>query len=98
MTIAQQIATALDNDGLQWRTRPNDGSEPVTFDELVDRHGGSSVAWRDGWGGDVCSHTFSDGSVITVAGDAWDIGFTDCFCWADAVAQEGHRCRDAEED
>jgi hypothetical protein len=83
--ISQQIADALDNDGQQWRTRPTDDSEPETFNELIDRHGGASVSWRDGWQtGDVCSHTFADGSVITVAGDAWDLGFPTCYCWQGA--------------
>jgi hypothetical protein len=97
MTIAQQIAAALDNDGQQWRTRPTDYTEPVTFNELIERLGGASVSWRDGWQtGDVRSYEFSDGSVITVAGEAWDIGFPDCFCWAGAVEQEGHRCQEEE--
>ena len=98
MTTAQQIADALDNDGQQWRTRPTDDSEPVTFNELIEQRGGSSISWRDGWRtGDVRSHTFADGSVITVAGDAWDLGFPDCFCWAGSVQQEGHSCQEEEE-
>jgi hypothetical protein len=94
MTIAQQIAAALENDGQQWRTRC---SAPKSFWDLIEQHGGSSVDWRDGWQiGDVRSHTFSDGSVITVCGEAWDIGFPDCYCWAGAVEQEGHRCQEEE--
>jgi hypothetical protein len=93
MNIAQQIALALDNDGQQWRTRPTDDSEPQTFNELVEQHGGASVDWRDGFRtGDVHRLTFDDGSIITVAGGAWDLGFADCYCWAGAVEQEGHRC------
>ena len=81
-TIAQQIADALNNDGQQFKTRPTDDSEPLTFRDLVEQHGGSSIDWRDGWQtGDVRRHTFGDGSCITVAGDAWDIGFDGCFCW-----------------
>lgn len=26
-------------------------------------------------------YQFRDGSVVTVAGDAWDIGYPDCSCW-----------------
>lgn len=82
-TIAQQIADALDNDGMQFRTRPTDGSEPQHFEDLIRRHGGSDLDCRDGWRtGDVRRHTFNDGSIITVAGDAWDFGFATCFCWA----------------
>jgi len=72
MTIAQQIADALDNDGQQWRTRPTDDSEPKTFDELVEQHGAYIQPWRD-----KCRFTFDDGSIITVAGDAWDLGLPD---------------------
>lgn len=95
-SVAQQISTALENDGSRFRTRPADDSEPLTFRDLIERHGGSSIDWRDGWRtGDVQRHTFGDGSIITVAGDAWDFGFPNCFCWAGAVEQEGHRCKEA---
>jgi hypothetical protein len=87
MTIAQQIALALDNDGQQWRTRPTDDSEGLTFDDLIEQHGAYIQPWRD-----KCRFTFDDGSIITVAGGAWDLGFADCYCWAGAVEQEGHRC------
>jgi hypothetical protein len=92
MSIAQQIADLLDNDGQQLRTRPTDDSESMTFSELVKQHGGALIdgqPWHD-----QRRYTFDDGSIITVAGSAWDLGYPDCFCWADAVAQEGHRCQD----
>ena len=83
LPIAQQIANALDNDGSQFWTRPTDDSERLTFRDLIEHHGGSSIDWRDGWRtGDAHRHTFRDGSIITVAGDAWDFGFATCFCWA----------------
>lgn len=83
LTIAQKIAAALDNDGMQWRTRPTDDSEPQTFEELIEAHGGASLEWRDGYRtGDTVRYSFSDGSMITVWGEAWDYGFADCFCWA----------------
>jgi hypothetical protein len=87
MNIAQQIADAFDNDGQQWRTITSDDSEPRTFDDLVEQHGAYIQPWRD-----KCRFTFNDGSIITVAGGAWDLGFADCYCWAGAVEQEGHRC------
>ena len=81
-TISQQIAGALNNDGQQWKTRPTDDSDPLTFRDLVEQHCGASIDWRDGWQtGDVRRYTFSDDSVITVAGDGWDLGFTGCYCW-----------------
>lgn len=86
-TIAYQVSAALGHDGQQWSTRPTDDSDSLTLDDLAAQHGGASVAWRDGVRtGDVYSLTFSDGSVITVAGDAWDLGFLGCFCWAGCPA------------
>ena len=82
-TIAQHISAALGDDGQQWRTRPTDGTDSHTLDDLVAQHGGASVAWRDGVRtGDTVQMSFADGSVITVAGAAWDLGFPGCFCWA----------------
>lgn len=90
-TIAQQIANALDNDGQRFRTRQTDDAEPVTFDELIAQHGSASIDWRDGWRtGDTYRLTFSDGSTITVAGSAWDLGFPDCFCWQGCPNDDCH--------
>ena len=98
-STAQQIADALDNDGQQWTTRPTDDSEPKTFTDLIAQHGGSAIEWRDGWMvGDVHRLTFADGSVITIAGSAWDIGFTGCFCWEgcpDDDCSADHTCVEA---
>jgi hypothetical protein len=93
-TIAYQVSAALGHDGQQWSTRPTDGGDSLTFDDLIAQYGGASVAWRDGVRtGDVYSLAFSDGSVITVAGDAWGLGFPGCFCWAgcpDPACTESH--------
>lgn len=79
MTIAEQIAAALGNDGQQWETR--DG---IAFATLMHEQD-ANATWRDGWMvGDVVRYEFRDGSVITEAGDAWDIGYPDCFCWQGA--------------
>lgn len=83
-TLAQQLADLLGNDGLRFRA--DDGRD---FDEIVAALGGSTVEWRDGyWAGHVFRHVLRDGSVITVAGDAWDLGFAECYCWQG----EGHTC------
>jgi len=37
--------------------------------------------WRDGPGSDIYRWAFPDGSVITIAGAAWDFGFPGCWCW-----------------
>jgi hypothetical protein len=88
-TISYQVSAALGHDGQQWSTRPTDGGDSLTIDDLIAQYGGASVAWRDGVRTGVYSLKFSDGSVITVAGDAWDFGFPRCFCWAGAPA---HSC------
>lgn len=79
-TIAEQISALLDDDGQRWTAR--DGRD---FDQLVADHGGATTEWRDGWHtGDTYRLVFRDGSIITVAGDAWDFGFADCWCWEGA--------------
>ena len=96
ISIAQQIAAALDNDGQCFRTRPTDDRESMTFDDLVEQHGSASIDWRDGFRtGDTYRLTFADESIITVAGSAWDIGFAACFCWEgcpDDDCGEAHTC------
>lgn len=79
MTTAEQISALLRDDGQVW-----EAADGRSFDELIAEHGGTS-AWRDGFQtGDVVRHTFPDGSVITVAGDGWDFGYPECFCWQGA--------------
>jgi hypothetical protein len=75
LTIAERIAAALGNDGMRWSTP--DGTE---FEDLVAQHGGAYIA-RDPRRPDVARYTFADGSIITAAGDAWDLGYADCWCW-----------------
>lgn len=84
MTIAAQVSALLHNDGQCWRT--DDGRD---FDQLVEAFG----ATHDGDGFDKHRYTFSDHSVITVSGDAWDLGFSTCWCWAGVVEQDGHLCK-----
>jgi hypothetical protein len=74
-TIAEKISAALGHDGMRWRT--SDGAE---FDDLVESFGGASVD-VDPERPDVAQYTFLDWSVITAAGDAWDFGYADCWCW-----------------
>lgn len=38
-------------------------------------------------GFDVVAYDFADGSVITIAAGAWDLGYPGCFCWQGA----GHK-------
>lgn len=77
MTIAEKISELLGDDGQNWTTY-----EGELFHDLVSRYQGKEE-WRDGYRvGDVVKVTFPDGSIITVAGDAWDFGHEDCWCWA----------------
>lgn len=70
MTIAETIATQFDNDGQCFEAR---GAELETMCKAhcshLDRHG------------DATRYVFADGSVILIAGDGWDLGFRDCWCW-----------------
>lgn len=77
MTSAQVISAFFNDDGQRWCTENG-----VRMHECIEHHGGV-LTWRDGWRtGDTVRADFPDGSCITMAGDAWDIGFPGCFCWA----------------
>ena len=76
MTTAEKISALLHDDGQCWKT--DDGR---SFADLVDEYR-ASESWRDGHRtGDVVRYTFDDGSVLTEAGDGWDFGYPDCYCW-----------------
>jgi hypothetical protein len=76
LTIAETIAALLHDDGQRFTA--DDGR---TLSELAREHS-NAIAWRDGrQTGDAYRIDFSDGSCITVAGDAWDYGFPNCWCW-----------------
>ncbi|MFN8858765.1 MAG: hypothetical protein ACK5ZR_00405 [Gemmatimonadaceae bacterium] len=75
MTTAARIAAELGN-GTEWHT-----PDGFSFDDLVDAEH-PHVERRDAEPGDHATrYTFADGSAITVAGAAWDIGFPTCYCW-----------------
>jgi hypothetical protein len=78
MTTAQTIADLFDNDGQKFLL-PDD----VELDDICDDNH-SRREYRDGWGTDTYRHVFPDGSVLTVAGGAWDLGYRDCYCWQEA--------------
>lgn len=77
LTIADRIAAALGDDGTRWRTAGGH-----TLDQLAEQANG--FVDRHPRKPDVCRWTFPDGSVITAAGDAWDLGFPTCWCWQGA--------------
>lgn len=76
-TIAETIAEQLGDNGLVWQT-----PEGMYLDHLADQAGGE--LYEHPTKNDVCRWVFPDGSVITAAGEAWDLGFPTCWCWVGA--------------
>jgi len=95
-TTAQQIAARY-ADGMRWWRTVSD-TDSAALHEVAASRGGLDVNlsdecreaairedWRDGpRTGTVLRYTFADGSVITCAGDAWDFGYSECYCWQDS--------------
>jgi len=76
MTIAQAIARRFNNDGMNFKDKDGHYLTEVLEDTSIRED------WRDGYRtGDVIRYTFMDQSVITVAGDGWDLGYGLCYCW-----------------
>jgi len=74
MTIAKGIADKFKNDGTVFKTNDGQSLEAVCGQEAEQIVSGP----------DCRRWTFPDGSVITLAGDAWDIGYPHCWCWQGA--------------
>jgi hypothetical protein len=73
---AQEISARYHDDSERWR----DAEGVDIADALV-----AAGARRDsGRGNQAFRYTLPDGSAITLAGDGWDIGYVDCFCWRGA--------------
>lgn len=73
MTTAEKIAKRLGNLGTNYTC----DATGEALDEMADHYGCEIVRKND-----ATSYEFSDGSVITCTGEAWDIGFLHCLCWA----------------
>lgn len=73
MTIAENIAVLLGNDGRNFSVK--DGNN---FWGLMASHGAKRA---ERLGGKIVRYTFPDGSAITETGAAWGIGYAGCFCW-----------------
>ena len=67
----------FDNDGQVFET-----VDGIELEEVCCEY--TRPDYRDGVGTDVIRWTFADDSVITVAGDGWDYGYVDCYCWRGA--------------
>lgn len=90
-TTAEQIAEMLGNDGTSFATPSGPGwddPDGERFDDLCRRLGGRKEQEAD----DLYRYVFADGSALVATGEAWDFGFTDCFCFAGAMNGE-HRER-----
>lgn len=75
MNQAQQIADRFGTDGQVWETADGQNLD----DACEAAHGVKS--WKHGYGTDTYKYEFADGSVIMIAGAAWDFGYQDCWCW-----------------
>jgi hypothetical protein len=84
---AQQIANEL-GDGMTFQTKDGRSLHSMAREAhaYVERAGAS----------DTYRYDFADGSSITVAGGAWDLGYRDCFCWRGAGHTEECLERQAE--
>ena len=78
MTTAERISARYGDDGQCWVDGDN-----VTIDDACAAERGVTIDERPGTSGTV-RYTFSDGSVLTIAGDGWDLGFPGCYCWQGA--------------
>ena len=72
MTTAETICRRFRDDGTIFYDAAG-----VSLERACELAGADEEA--DGF--DRFRYTFPDGSVITVAGEAWDLGFSACYCW-----------------
>jgi hypothetical protein len=87
MTTAETVAAKLDDDGSRFWTgsRAGDGAH---LDELAKNRAGRREQ-REERSSDEYRWIFPDGSVVTVCGAAWDLGYADCWCWDGSGHDEG---------
>ncbi len=76
-TMAEQISARYDDDGQCWTDAQGIHLEAALRDAFA------RAELRPGTT-DVTRWTLGDGSVITTAGDGWDYGYPDCWCWRGA--------------
>jgi hypothetical protein len=88
-TIADQIAALVGGDGMRFDT-PDDGPH---LQEIM-KANAKRVSHKKGrrFAGDPTRYIFADNSVITAAGDAWDFGYTACFCWQGQGNEHQENC------
>ncbi len=69
--IAGTVAEIMGNDGQKY-----DLLDGRTLRDVCEEHGATTEV-----DGDTMKFTFSDESMITDSGSAWDISYADCGCW-----------------
>lgn len=81
MTTAEKIALEVAGE--------NPSFSGEEFDDLdaALRAAGATVDKRGDFYGDPIRYALPDGSALTMAGDGWDLGYADCYCWQGA----GHK-------
>jgi hypothetical protein len=86
-TIAEKIAERFGNDGERWEDEKGENIAEVCA-QICDMNAGVHQ-WKCTYvpGITVCDSyrfVFDDGSVITMHGGAWDLGYRQCWCWEGA--------------
>jgi len=71
--IAEKIAQQFDYDGMCFETETGVNLDAVCAKQAC------SIEHADG--GSIVRFTFSDASILTIAGDGWDFGHSCCFSW-----------------
>ena len=79
MTTAERISEMFGDDGQVFEIPVGEGLHRTLDSVSVDAM--AHVDWKHGLATDTYRYTYPDCSVITVAGDGWDFGYPDCFCW-----------------
>lgn len=85
MGQAEQMAERYGNNGRQW----SDDAGVHLTDSMIEA-GARCLDRENARAGRAARWQFPDGSVITTAGDAWDLGYAGCLCWQ-GVGHDG-RC------
>ena len=76
---AEKISEIMGNDGQTWET-----PDGLTLVEVIESRGGRrdyTNRRRRHSTDDTTCYDLPDGSVITVAGGGWDLGYPECTCW-----------------
>ena len=78
-TIAQKIAAQFNDDGSCF-----ENSDGQRLEDVCASH---ANPWDKEY--EKTRFTFDDGSILTIAGDGWDFGFSCCYGWEGGGHQSG---------